>query len=95
MNDNLPPGVGVNDISGNRPEDAEADAFVEALDERFERDYPNYAKLLKQLYDGPMPEGNFIYEEAVLGYAFAARDLAYAKGYEDGRRDAYIEEAAK
>ena len=33
MNDNLPPGVSVNDIPGNRPEDLAAEEFWEKLGE--------------------------------------------------------------
>ncbi len=68
---NLPPGVNVNMIPGNRPEDAEEEAwwgtFEETCDEK-------RVTIPADLLDAPW----------FVGAIGVARELAYAEGYNDG-----------
>lgn len=58
------------------PEVDELEGFLDDVDVRFERDYPNYAAQLKGLFDKPLDKAdNFIWEEVVAGYALCARNI--------------------
>lgn len=71
MASNLPPGVSVSMIPGNRPEDIEDEAFWETLD----------AKLIENGID--LPE----FTDELTKVVDVARGLAYERGYADGRND--------
>ena len=74
---NLPPGCSVNDIPGNRPEDAEDEAFWAALAERMSLDIPD------NLYDADW------FMEAIN----VARDLGYHAGAAEARYEAELDHA--
>lgn len=80
---NLPPGVSMNMIPGNRPEDLDEEAFYEALFAKLEeRKVP--AGALDKLDEYPMTE-----------VVEVARDLGYERGFADGRMEAQIEQALR
>jgi hypothetical protein len=81
---NLPPGVNVSDIPGNRPEDLEEETFWEALDDKFAKEHPEYWKTIKVLLENYNEQTG----HAIEAYAMMARDIAYSKGYEEGQHDA-------
>jgi len=74
---NLPPGVNVNDIPGNRPEDIESEKFWEALDEQFVKQYGDRAKKWLVMLEDIDPE------DMIFEYVETAREIAYQKGYGD------------
>lgn len=79
MPSNLPPGVSVNDIPGNRPEDIEDDIFMEKVEKVFAEQYPNYQAAVEKLNMSIPVERlvePLIIEEIFTGYAFAAREVA-------------------
>lgn len=76
----MPPGVSVNDIPGNRPEDLKEEAFWEAIEDK-----------CREANLRAPGEGD---EHAML-WIEMARDLAYADGFEDGKQEAIIDLAAK
>lgn len=81
---NLPPGVSVSDIPGNRPEDAAEDEFWQAMElAAIERGGQELADAIAEVAD--TDEG----QEALL----AVRDFAFARGYDEGQSDAGIEAA--
>lgn len=69
---NLPPGVNVNDIPGNRPEDEAEEAFWAAVFEKSPDD-----KLPEEWWD----------DEGITELVKLVRDLAYEVGYDEARRD--------
>jgi hypothetical protein len=81
---NLPPGVNVSDIPGNRPEDLEEETFWEALDEKFLEGNFNEETLEKREEVLRLTEDNHFLQE----YVNMARDMGYSKGYEEGQHDA-------
>ena len=81
---NLPPGVNVSDIPGNRPEDEANEVFHEALDERFDKKYPQHKQastaMIQLVVDHNMDDVFSLYVEM-------ARDMGYNQGYNDGGMD--------
>jgi hypothetical protein len=73
MSSNLPPGVTENMIPGNRPEDADDDAFFDKL--------LNLPGLERGAADAVA--SSTALQEVVI----AARDLGFAAGYNEGRAD--------
>lgn len=82
---NLPPGCSVSDIPGNRPEELEAEAFADMVDEklialgcRFDRNgvpiFPRGRDRLK-------------FYEGLSEFIAKMRDEAYSSGYAEGVRD--------
>lgn len=98
---NLPPGVSVNDIPGNRPEDVEDDKFWDEVEAKFKEAMPNYAEVVEVMYTTTglglvghaLDQKNLLLEEVIHGYATVARDLAYARGLADAKQDAVLDEA--
>lgn len=80
---NMPPGVSVNDIPGNRPEDMREEAFWETLDEKMREKYPRgYNELMSIFADH---DG---FDEVVYAYVNIARDLVSADAYAEGQQEA-------
>jgi hypothetical protein len=77
---NLPPGVSVNDIPGNRPEDEAEEAFWSELDKKFAEKFPQYEEDIEYVFSHDL-------DEAVARYVEMARDMGYSKGYDDGVND--------
>jgi len=77
---NLPPGCSPSDIPGNRPEDAEYEAFWNELDTKFSTEYKKLWLCLERIYGGDDPE----LERAVIAYVDMARDIGYDRGYKEG-----------
>ena len=73
---NLPPGVSVGMIPGNRPEDIAEEAFWETLTERAPSDL-----LPEEWWD----------DGGLAALVKIARDLGYAEGYNDGSLEADLE----
>src|SRR6266566_905655 len=88
---NLPPGVSVNDIPGNRPEDIAEELFWEEVDATFIRKYGEEGKKLLMMLDD-LDSSNLIIE-----YISVARDMGWIKGWDDAKKEEnlYNEEAAK
>lgn len=83
---NMPPGVGVNDIPGNRPEDIELEAFWTALDEKFKAEYGDarFQKWLRLVEDDEA-------EDLIFDMVNIARELSYHRGYNEGKLEADLE----
>jgi hypothetical protein len=77
---NMPPGVSVNDIPGNRPEDLAEDAFWDKIGELAPADH--------------LPEEWWDDTEGIVALVNIVRDLAYRVGYEEGRAEAELAAAA-
>jgi hypothetical protein len=91
-NDNLPPGVSLNMIPGNRPEDEADEKFWEVLLGKLEEagisriiipvgTIPPWMKIDDMLQDD---DGEFV--KLIL----MARDLGYNHGYNDGQMESYM-----
>jgi len=80
---NMPPGVSVNDIPGNRPEDVEEDAFWEALDVRMREKHPESAGKIDELWE--------THEQMFIDIALEIRELAYHRGFNEGKLEADLE----
>jgi hypothetical protein len=78
---NLPPGVNVNDIPGNRPEDVEEEEFWDALDKQFQKDYPYQWATIRKIFESDE------YDDAIIDYIRVARDIAFNAGYNAGQAD--------
>jgi len=76
---NLPPGCRVSDIPGNRPEDDENEAFWELVDVKA----AELGIVGFDSSDGPM--------NALIQYV---RDTVYTQGFEDGRAEEQMAQAA-
>lgn len=70
---NLPPGVNVSDIPGNRPEDLAEEAW--------------WDKLIELAPDDHLP-ADWWEDEGICALVGIVRDLAYTQGYKQGRRRA-------
>jgi hypothetical protein len=82
---NLPPGVNVSDIPGNRPEDEMEEIFWEALDED-----------LRKLGKYSEAELDMVGVEGLLTDAiYAAREIAYKVGFDEGRAEEQLAQAYK
>lgn len=81
---NLPPGVNVTDIPGNRPEDSADEEFLEALDRRFVEENPD------QEAWGELPD-DFV--EPVWKLVLLARDMGYTQGRQDAENDHQLAQA--
>jgi len=79
---NLPPGCLESDIPGNRPEDAQAEALWEEMEEKF----PGLAKLDDSALGA-------VYEALFCAYQ-KGHDDGYQMGYDYGRMDGYDEDYA-
>jgi len=88
---NLPPGVSVSDIPGNRPEDIAEQAFWEELDLKFYNDHPEMAAKLQPVWDGHDQE----LIDAVVKYAEIARTMGYTAGSNETAADESLAQAAK
>ena len=75
---NLPPGMNVNDIPGNRPEDELEDLFWEELNKRFQQEYHHHVNTIVNLMDIA------VLEDALVCYVRLARDIGYQRGYNEG-----------
>ena len=76
---NLPPGCSPSDIPGNRPEDAEYEAFWNELDTKFSAEYKGlWVCLVEHEWADPQ------LERAVIAYVDMARDIGYDRGYKEG-----------
>lgn len=84
---NLPPGVNVSDIPGNRPEDLAEERFWEELEKRFEKNFPQYQRAIVNLTDIPHVE------DALREYVTLARDMGYEQGFAEGKDERMIEDA--
>lgn len=73
MNSNLPPGVSVSDIPGNRPEDAAEEAFWDAFD----------AKCREAGIDMPPID----LDSSTAKLITIARDLGLMQGFNEGRAE--------
>lgn len=79
---NLPPGVSVNDIPGNRPEDLAEEDWWDRLFQH--PDIPS-SYLPEEWWD----------DEGITKLVILVRDLAYSAGYAEGRADEALAEAAR
>jgi hypothetical protein len=81
---NLPPGVSVNDIPGNRPEDVAEEKFFNELDKRLMA----VNVTVKSLHD-EVPE--FLWDTPWFVQVITiARDIGYAEGYNAGKLEAEL-----
>lgn len=76
-------------IPGNRPEDTADEEFFAAIENRIAKENPKIDDVLTRAF-----EDDDI-AEAIMAYAAVARDLAYTNGYNDGRWEAAVEQAAE
>lgn len=81
----LPPGVRISDIPGNRPEDEAEDRFFDILAERWGKDWPDFSRELDELCER---YGNENLQDAIFQYALVARDIGYMQGYKEAQNDA-------
>jgi hypothetical protein len=86
---NMPPGVSVNDIPGNRPEDVEIEEFFEALDKEFIKQYGDNGKKWLTMLEDIDPE------DMIWEYIEVARSLAFDYGYNKGQVDTYMEVSSR
>lgn len=84
MKDNLPPGVSENQIPGNTPYDWEEEKFWSTLISQAEN-----AEL-----EIPMA-GWWEPESVICKLVNLARELEYVRGFQDGKQEAYIDQAFK
>ena len=82
---NMPPGVRASDIPGNRPEDEAEEAFWIELDEKFEKEQPEYKRAIDSIV------ASHDLEAAFYEYVTMARELGYNAGYREGVYDAGLE----
>jgi hypothetical protein len=86
---NMPPGVSVNDIPGNRPEDVAEEVFwlefSQALNEEIKNHHPNVN--MADIDD------EFFENELITTAITVARDMGYNRGYNDGLADESYEES--
>lgn len=83
---NLPPGVNVNDIPGNRPEDEAYEVFWEKLDEEFQSRYGKKAiETIDSILASPNLDGPFI------NYVDLAAELAAIHAVSDYKADQELE----
>jgi hypothetical protein len=89
---NLPPGVSVGDIPGNRPQDLAEEAFWGALNAAFEKEHPVYTSILKlQVWE--KDDDNLM--NAFLAYAEMARDMGFDRGAAEAQAEHQMAETAK
>jgi len=79
--DNLPPGVSVNDIPGNRPEDITEEKFWEELDARFMNQFGDKGEKWLTLLEDLDPD------DMIIEYVRVARELAYETGYKEAEHE--------
>lgn len=97
---NLPPGVSVNDIPGNRPEDVEDDRFWEEFEKLFGERYPNYAEIVDTiertegltLAAHQLEQKKILLEEIFMAHATLGREMGYNRGYAEGQTEAAMAE---
>ena len=77
---NLPPGVSVSMIPGNRPEDMEEEAFWELLLEKLEEECGKRSIVNR----ADFPESDQLAQLAIE----LARDIGYQRGYNEGHTEA-------
>ena len=83
---NLPPGVSVNDIPGNRLEDLAEEHSWEALEDRFTEKHPDYSGQIHLLLESEN-------EDALIAVVTMARDMGYEAGGQAALADAAMAEA--
>jgi predicted DNA-binding ribbon-helix-helix protein len=86
MSSNLPPGITESMIPGNRPEDAEEEAFWDELASRM--GLPAN-KLAERVFDQVANDDNL---SKVIELA---RDIGYERGMQDGRAEEQMAQAAE
>lgn len=81
---NMPPGVSVNDIPGNTPEDLKEEAFWEAVDSRMEEYFPHLVPFINEAFnDQSKPLG-----DAIIKYAECARLIEGQDAFDQGKLEA-------
>lgn len=82
---NLPPGVNVSDIPGNRDEDMWDEAFWESCDAEFQKEHPAMASKVFALFN------DMAHTDHLVAYATFVRDKAHAMGVQQGMYEAELE----
>jgi hypothetical protein len=81
---NLPPGVGVFDIPGNRPEDEVWELFIEEFYKRFKEQYPSSFKRMESLLDDE-------FFDALGDALIIAYEMGESAGFSSGRLEAELD----
>lgn len=81
---NMPPGVSVNDIPGNRPEDLKYEEFWDNLLSKFNE---KYGKDKARQLDELLNSSEEIYETIITDLVDMAAELSYSEGISDGREE--------
>ena len=89
---NLPPGVNVNMIPGNRPEDETEEAFWNVLSTLFAKKYPSFDEIISWLRAEPPAMVEL--EVALDAYVVMAKDIGYATGFDEGRAEEQMSRGA-
>jgi hypothetical protein len=88
---NLPPGVGVFDIPGNRPEDEQWELFIEEFYKRFKERYPDSFAKMESLFDDEEEFFDVLADALTIAYEMG-ESAGFASGKLEAELDRYYEE---
>lgn len=84
---NLPPGVSVSDIPGNRPEDEEYEAFWNSFQKKFDVAHPKFVEAAHSIFSHPFSINGHELDDIITAMVDLARDMGYEKGYDEAMGD--------